>query len=130
MCTPKSQSCAVSLTIGRRTIYGRTGRNHGHAEMDALHEFILKFGGEDVRAATAIARAARAMKQTGIKLVYCPSRDCCLKCSYILKALGFQAGRSSNFSGTRMGSTEWGASNYVRDFLKAMNVSYRDATEL
>jgi hypothetical protein len=65
-----------------------------------------------------------------LKVVSCPSRPCCLKCSAVLKALGFSTGAGSSWSSKSMGSTEWGASMNVQALLKACDVDYDAITKL
>ena len=63
-------------------------------------------------------------------MVSCPSRPCCLKCSAVLRALGFSTAKSSSWSDKSMGSTEWGASMNVQALLAACGVDYAKITGL
>ena len=124
------QSCDAWLTIDDVTYEGSTGQDHGHAEMDALHNFIMSDPGNQGSVKKSVAYCAKLLSSTSSKSVYCPSRPCCLKCSATLTELGFSAGKDSSFSETPMGSTEWGASNNVRALLAACGVPYDKITAL
>jgi len=122
----ESQSCQAWLTIGAKTCDGRTGRDQGHAEMSALHGFVTSFDSVD--------QAVAFFNQQTNRVVYCPSRPVCKQCGFVLRRLGFACG--TNSAGTTvwgdktMGSTEWGCTLKVRDFLKKMGVSYDEAVGL
>lgn len=113
MVQSRSESCEAELTIKNRTYPGYTGRGHGHAEMDALHNFI-----------TLNDRSLDILQSARNKTVSCPSRPCCRKCSAVLKKLGFKTVSGSSFSDTPMGSTEWGVSLEVRKLLTHMGIKY------
>jgi hypothetical protein len=123
---PKSQSCEAWLVIGPHSYEGKTGKDQGHAEMSALDCFISYF--DTVGAAVTHFRAAQN------RGVFCPSRDVCKQCGYVLKGLGFGAISNANgntvWGSQTMGSTEWGCTLKVRDFLAAMNVDYQAAVGL
>ena len=126
MATKSKQSCDATLTIGAVTKEGVTGRT-GHAEMDALNNFIIEdpWDRKTIKLATATL-VEKLLDGETTKTVFCPSRACCKKCSAVLQALGFEAGASSSFSDTynsdRM--TEWGVTLNVKAVLKACNVDY------
>jgi hypothetical protein len=120
-----SQDCQATLDINGKSYEGSTGKDHGHAEMDALHNFIMEDPGNKKSVPGSIKYcAALLLAKSTPKAVSCPSRACCLKCSAVLKALGFKASKQSSFSETSMGSTEWGASLNVQTLLKACGVDY------
>jgi hypothetical protein len=113
--TSTSQSCVASLTIYGETYNGSTGRGHGHAEMDALHQFVERYGADAPDVLVGLTTPVS---------VTCPSRPVCVKCSRVLQELGFVLGPGTVWGTATMGSTEWGCSLKVRDFLKACNVKY------
>jgi hypothetical protein len=121
----KSQDCQAMLRINGQNYDGSTGRGNGHAEMDALHNFIMEDPGNLGSVKASIAHCATLLRHPGTpKSVSCPSRPCCKKCSKVLKSLGFVLAAGSHWSSTSMGSTEWGASQNVRQLLKLCGVDY------
>lgn len=103
------QDCNVTLTVGSTEFTGETGKDHGHAEMDALHKIAEKFKHDP---AGFIAAE---------KTVMCEQKPCCKNCAAMLGHLGFCAkddktGKTNN----AMGSTEWGVSQAVLAFFEAV----------
>jgi hypothetical protein len=116
-----SQSCDATLTIADAEYEGSTGNDHGHAEMDALHKFVTKFGSDEKGISAAVAALGRARK----KAVQCESRPVCKKCSAVLKGLGFKPKDAATEWGDKpMGSTEWGCSLAVQALFKKAEVDY------
>ena len=99
--------------------------------MDALHLFIMSDPGGKKSVKGSIKYCAEILgDERTPKVVSCPSRPCCLKCSAVLRALGFSTAKSSSWSDKSMGSTEWGASMNVQALLAACGVDYAKITGL
>ena len=129
--TARSQSCEATLRINGETFEGSTGKDRGHAEMDALHKFILSNPGDRSTFKQAIAYCAVLLKNPETpKSVSCPSRPCCIKCTYVLRTLGFSLAAKTEWSETKMEPTEWGVSMYVRDLLAACGIDYEAVKRL
>jgi hypothetical protein len=127
----RSQNCEATLRINGQDYDGSTGKDHGHAEMDALHNFIMDNPGNRSSVSQSVTYCANLLGNPNTpKSVSCPSRPCCLKCTRVLKALGFQRAAKTSWSDTSMGSTEWGASLIVRQLLAARNIDYEAITGL
>lgn len=121
----RSQDCQARLRINGFSYDGSTGRGNGHAEMDALHNFIMENPGNRGTIKGSIAYCADLLSHEDTpKSVSCPSRPCCKKCSKVLKELGFVRAAGTKWSSTPMGSTEWGASLSVRALLSLCDVDY------
>lgn len=121
----KSQSCEATLRINGESYEGKTGKDHGHAEMDALHNFIMSNPGNRSTVKQSITYCAVLVTNADTpKSVSCPSRPCCLKCTRVLHSLGFKLAARTVWSETPMGSTEWGASMNVRELLGACGIDY------
>ena len=91
-------------------IFGETGS--GHAEMNALDEFIRTICGS--KSATLSTYCA-----AGALFIECTTKPCCCRCSAILGALSVRPS-SSDTKKTKapMGSTQWGGlSPTVRDVI-------------
>jgi hypothetical protein len=115
--TKRTQSCSARLKLGSEWFDGSTGKGNGHAEMDALNNFIVAYGGVD--------GAVDKFSRIKVKRVECESRDVCKRCSRVLKALGFEPKDDNTSWGTdSMGATEWGCSLKVRDFLRDLGHDY------
>jgi len=106
----KAESTSVRLKIKSTWYDGETGKGHGHAEMDALHEYIGAQGGVD----NAVAHFKRAR---GL-VVECTKKPVCVRCTLVLKTLGFECSEDTVWGVDPMGSTEWGASMNVKAFLQ------------
>ncbi len=104
-----SESTAVRLKIGDDWYAGRTGRGHGHAEMDALHNFIEDQGG--------VEDAIVAFNATSSRKVECLAKPVCKRCRTILEGLEFTLSGTTKWGTKSMGSTQWGASMNVKAFL-------------
>ena len=122
MATSLSESCEATLTIGRRKYYGSTGMTHGHAEMDALHQFIEAEGGA--------ANAAVMLSGPFRKLVLCPSRAVCLKCTAVLQQLDFKLEGDTEWGDRTAGKTEWGVSLQVQDLFRRLEIDYESIKSL
>jgi hypothetical protein len=121
-----TQNCQATLVIDGDEFEGRTGRNHGHAEMDALHEIIrhVKLGPVACSSTEAPVLAAAYIKSAKSRSVSCPSRAVCYKCRIVLTHLKFKAAGTTKWGNSDAGSTEWAASNDVRELLRHMNIDY------
>jgi len=122
-----SQSTSVTLLVKNGISYdGKTGHNNGHAEMDALNDYLIGHGvplwptkeDEDELQSAKADLAGATMS--------CPGKPICGRCSFVLKALGIQAATGSEFGTKSMGSTQWGVSNCVKMFLKYCGVDADD----
>jgi hypothetical protein len=122
----KTESCEAWLYFEDYSYAGKTGKNHGHAEMDALHQYLDGF--DD------LSKAVNDFDSLSNIGVYCPSRPVCLQCGAVLKELGFEPrsnGASKTIWGNKcMGSTEWGCSLKVREFLELMGINYQKIVSL
>src|SRR5262249_4558283 len=118
----RSEDCDAWLTIGNKTYEGSTGKNRGHAEMTALSYFVEEYDTVDQAVAAFESRLNKK------RVVFCPSRSCCKKCTRTLQLLKFTLGScsagNSKWSNVLMGSTEWGCSMKVKDFLGKMGLDY------
>ena len=120
MAKTATQNCDATLNIGTKSIGGKTGNNHGHAEMDALHNFIFDDPWSKNNVPDAKKALVAKLMDNGVpKVVYCPSRPCCKKCSAVLSTLGFGVGPNSSFSSDYNADkmTEWGVSMRVGEVL-------------
>jgi hypothetical protein len=126
-----SQNCEATLRINGHDYAGSTGKDHGHAEMDALHNFIMDNPGNRSSVPQSVAYCANLLANPNTpKSVSCPSRPCCLKCTRVLRGLGFQLAAMTSWSDTSMGSTEWGASLIVRKLMATNGIDYEAITKL
>ena len=126
-----SESCDATLRINGSNYEGSTGQGNGHAEMDALHNFIMSDPGGTGNVKLSIAACAKILKEASTpKAVYCPSRPCCLKCTTVLKGLKFKLASGTKWSEDSMGSTEWGVSMNVRTLLIACEIDYESVKGL
>lgn len=105
----------MRLEIGRDNwIEGNTGKGHGHAEMDALHQYVDSFD--------SVQSAVTAFKRLRVKNVECTEKEVCKRCTFVLQTLGFSACEETEWGEKSMGSTEWGVSMKVRDFLRSLDI--------
>jgi len=114
----KAESTSVRLKIKDTWYAGETGQDHGHAEMDALHRYIDAQGGVD--AAVIHFKRARG------RVVECTGKPVCVRCTQVLKELGFECSEDTVWGMNPMGSTEWGASMNVKAFLKEYGLDVGD----
>lgn len=135
------QSTSITLTVdGIGDINGSTGEDHGHAEMDALDQLIemLKKDAADEldQDYEQIERDAVRLGRTSFNLfqlrmwdsvitkfdsltitMKCEDKPCCLPCSTILGKLGILHTNDTTKEAHFRGSTQWGLTNNVKDFL-------------
>lgn len=104
-----AESTAIRLKIQDKWYDGSTGRGHGHAEMDALHNYIEAMGGVDA--------AIRSFDRARTRTVECEEKPVCKRCTTVLETLKFKCSSNTVFSEESMGSTQWGASMNVKAFL-------------
>lgn len=115
----RSESCEATLYIGGRRYDGATGRGHGHAEMDALHDFVEAMGG--VEEAVAALGRYKSLK------VRCESRPVCSQCGAVLQALGFELySEETEWGDKTMGSTEWAVSMNVKALLAEVGIDVKE----
>jgi hypothetical protein len=107
-----SQSTQVILWFGQFEVHGSTGKDAGHAEMDAINQFIIACINEKLD-------PVEEYKDRKAKLrVKCEAKPVCVRCSCVLKALGFEPKNGNTEWGSEtMGSTEWEVTQAVKDFL-------------
>lgn len=120
-----TQTCEATLTVGTVSVSGKTGQGNGHAEMDALHNLIFEDPWKKGTLKKAMAALADKLGDGSVsKVVSCPSRPCCKKCSAVLEGLGFTAGNFSSFSDEYNSDkmTEWGVSMRVGEVLSACDI--------
>jgi hypothetical protein len=127
----EKESCEAELHIGGVRIKGKTGQGNGHAEMDALHNFIAKDPWKQRSIPLSTNFLVNQLSDTNIiKTVSCPSRPCCLKCTEVLRQLRFELASGTEWSNTPMGSTEWGVSRWVQTLFKQLGVNYEQIKNL
>lgn len=84
----------------------------GHAEMDALDQFVTACGNAD------LDPVAEYKKRKAKLTVQCEAKDVCVRCSTVLKALGFKPKNSkTQWGDSTMDMTEWGVTAAVKKFL-------------
>ena len=127
MAKTNTQSCEAWLVIDHQLCEGKTGKDKGHAEMTALDELISTSG---ATVKLAIAGAKAKLDKASTKTVYCPSKKCCIKCSYVLKKMGFTPGADSGWSEEKMEPVAWGVSNNVQALFVVMGIDYATVTAL
>jgi hypothetical protein len=94
---------------------GSTGTGRGHAEMDALTQFIAVECNWDVG----------AFQRYDVQVV-CTDKPCCCRCAAVLGLLRVSAGHGTYKSPRGMGSTQWGVSPDMRAFLGAFTGVHPD----
>jgi hypothetical protein len=114
----------ATLLIAGASFSGVSSRGKGHAEMQALDEFIQSIRiqtenhpkSEDFE--NAAAQNATDTLTGATKTVSCPAVPVCVACATILQALGFVvAADGTAYSAEASGGVEWGVSAVVRSFL-------------
>src|SRR5262245_11359809 len=91
------EDCAVILTAiklktGEENDYeGKTGRGHGHAEIDALYKFLEKIEWD----------TKKFLKYS--LTITCTDKSCCTYCSAVMGLLGIKAGKKTYKSNKKMG---------------------------
>ena len=125
---PQSESCRATLTFKdgdqTMTFAGRTQNQHGHAEMDALHDVIEHYVDDRKR----LGRIKDSMDNWTEKLVSCPDKPVCRGCTHVLKSLGFTC-KDDGTVFSDNASKNWGVSLTVRAFLNECAIdweSYRN----
>jgi len=105
-----AESCSVTLTVTDseddvENFDGETGKEHGHAEMDALYQFLNGIGWD-----------VEQFKTYSLTLT-CQDKACCKHCSAILGHLGVTAGEKTYKSNRTMGKTSYSIHPSFRSFL-------------
>jgi hypothetical protein len=106
---PVQRKAVVTLTVGANSYSGVSSGQFGHAEMQALRNFIVDKG--------SVAAAWQALNRRVRKRVTCPNQPVCGSCKMVLEALGFGAEAGTVFSARKSGGVSWGASMMVRDLM-------------
>lgn len=116
----------ATLSINGALFTGVSSQGKGHAEMQALDEFIQTVRletefvpkWEDFENAVTAA-GVQILNAANAKTVSCPLVPVCVACTTILQALGFQvAGDGTAFSAAPSGGVAWGVSGTVKSFLE------------
>ena len=113
----KSESTTITLSIGRRHYSGKSGA--GHAEMDALHNFVETCGESKEE---AFAEAKRILTSGLTLKVSCTAKEVCGSCTMVLQALQFEEGANTQYSNEKSGGVSWGSSKLVQEFLEYMGL--------
>jgi hypothetical protein len=107
-----SQSTQVILWFGQFEVHGSTGKDAGHAEMDAIDQFITACINKE------LDPVKEYKERKGKLFVKCEAKPVCVRCSCVLKALGFEPKNGNTEWGSEtMGSTEWEVTQAVKNFL-------------
>jgi hypothetical protein len=107
-----SQSTQVILWFGQFAVHGSTGKDAGHAEMDAINQFIIACINKELDPVKEYENRKESLS------VKCEAKPVCVRCSCVLKALGFEPKNGNTEWGSEtMGSTEWEVTQAVKDFL-------------
>jgi hypothetical protein len=114
------EECTVTLWYRARSsngtfspVDGSTGKNHGHAEMDALDTFLR------------LLDSNRCDFDDFELYLQCEDKPCCGRCASILGFLGISPWNgNTKKTKTSMGSTEWGVSLRVGKLLEDKGVDY------
>lgn len=110
-----SQSTKVILWFGQFEVHGSTGNLTGHAEMDAIDQFITACSNKDLDPVEEYNARKKKL------LVQCEDKPVCVRCSCVLKALGFKPkNKNTEWGDETMDMTEWGVTGQVKDFLEAI----------
>lgn len=90
-------------------IEGLTGRGHGHAEMDALHELLEKVGDE----------VMKGILEEGAVSLDCVAKPCCVHCSTMLGMLNVRARTPATMKSrhTMLAGGAWSVSLRLKTFL-------------
>lgn len=104
------RKAVVVLTIGSGTFRGQSSGQYGHAEMQALRNFIMQ--------QPSVADAWRTLNRAARKKVRCPNQPVCGSCTMVLEALGFEPDHMTQFSNAKSGGVSWGANMKVRELME------------
>lgn len=109
-----SESTRITLTIRDAVVEGVSSTQYcSHAEMNALHKFIVNHCGGDVEAAYNAIYRARGKK------VSCTEKPVCVACAAVLLDLGFAAADDgTEFSDKKAGGVAWGLSAKVKELIE------------
>jgi hypothetical protein len=105
-----TEGCAVILTAinletGERSDpEGKTGKGHGHAEIDALYEFL-----------DAIEWDTEKFGKYSLTIT-CTDKSCCKYCSAVMGLLGIKAGKKTYKSNKKMG-VSYSLPPRIREFI-------------
>jgi hypothetical protein len=120
------QGCGATILYNDsgawRPYVGATGRDHGHAEMHALFQFVahvckFKVDKFDAILASVTVEIDKNKVNCGIR-VECTAKPCCLYCSAMLGLLGIRPwDANTKKSVSRMGGTQWGIPESLRQFI-------------
>jgi len=87
----------------------------GHAEMDAIDQFIIACVNKQLDPVDEFN------ERKGNLVVQCEAKPVCVRCSCVLKALGFKPKNSKTKWGkSTMDMTEWCATSAVQKFIEAI----------
>jgi hypothetical protein len=133
-----AQDCQAELTVAGAVYHGSTGKQHGHAEMDALDKFLNELYEQEIYPTlddlveknkldmkTAkdegyVATQAVKLFKTYQRTMVCDNKSCCVKCSAILGHLGISPGANTYKTKQIMGkATQYGVSHRVKVFIAA-----------
>lgn len=116
--------CQATLDYGDDSVEGATGRSHGHAEMDALHNFWVDVCEKDLE-------TFKQKLKDGVT-IECTAKPCCARCAAILGAFGI-APTDETYKTRRIltGGGVWGMSLDLKNLMRQLFKIKPDAiTEL
>lgn len=105
--------CQAKLKYDVGTVAGDTDNNHGHAEMDCLHQLWVDVCGRDLD-------TFKQMLEDGLKIV-CTAKPCCARCAAVLGAFGIApSGKTYKTRRLQAGGGAWGMSLDLKDLMKQL----------
>lgn len=113
------RKAVVILTIDNKTYRGQSSGQYGHAEMNALRNFITQ--------QASISEAWDVLNGANRKKVTCPNQPVCGSCTKVLEALEFSPKGPTVFSKKKSGGVSWGANMKVRELMEYGGEATREA---
>ena len=111
------QTTSVTLDLGRRVKYeGKTGQGHGHAEIDALYQ--------------ALIRNERDVDFLNGSVLTCEAKSVCVHCATILGLLRIRPSVRTFKTSKTMGSTQWSLPPDLRDKIAAWYAEKNNGDDL
>ncbi|MDP3082552.1 MAG: hypothetical protein Q8N44_02505 [Rubrivivax sp.] len=121
--TPPSAPRAT-LFLGPVAYPGGSGAGAVHAEMMALDAVIRSVRDLHPGWSTSqcVVGAQALITGAGSRTVHCPARPVCLKCSAVLKALGFATGSQTTWGSEAPPAADWALGDDVRALLERCDI--------